>query len=243
MCTWPTGRVFKSAKRLLILLLGSLVAFFVIEAAESQKPDPKVQSAIAAHQRRGEECFKAGQFKESVAEFDRMIALRSAIGPHHWQRGISLYYAGDFAGGRKQFESHRAVNPNDVENAVWHFLCVARASGLAQARQNLIPIAGDGRIPMMKIHALFAGKAKPEDVLTETKLGNPSENELKQREFYAHLYLGLYYEALKDSTKVTNHIFKAETLAPVAGYMGDVARVHANLLRHPPTGNAQSATH
>ena len=37
-------------------------------------------------------------------------------------------YAGRYQDCREQFESHRTVNPDDVENAAWHFLCVARAS-------------------------------------------------------------------------------------------------------------------
>ena len=48
-----------------------------------------------------------------------------------WQRGIALYYAGRYQDCREQFESHRTVNPDDVENAAWHFLvcCARRVSG------------------------------------------------------------------------------------------------------------------
>ena len=60
--------------------------------------------------------------------------------PYLCQRGISQYCLGDFAGGRQQFEIHRKVNPNDVENAAWHYLCVAKTDGQDVARQSLIPI-------------------------------------------------------------------------------------------------------
>ena len=69
--------------------------------------------------------FLAGRVKESVAGFDRVAALVPDAAPQLWQRGIALYYAGRYQDCRTQFESHRTVNPDDVENAAWHFLCVA----------------------------------------------------------------------------------------------------------------------
>src|SRR5207244_2311080 len=97
------------------------------------------------YQNRGALYFRLGRFAESVADFDTYLELLPDQAPHHWQRGISLYYAGRYEDGRKQFELHQTVNAQDVENAVWHFLCVTRASGLPQARAALIPIHGDGR--------------------------------------------------------------------------------------------------
>ncbi len=190
--------------------------------------DPK---APEPWQQRGVTHFRMGKFQESIRDFDKAISFRPDSEPHHWQRGIAYYYAGEFAKGRKQFESHQTVNPNDVENAVWHFLCVARLEGVEKARAALIPIEGDRRVPMMKVQALFAGKAKPEDVLAEIKTGEPAAGELRIREFYSHLYLGLYYDALKDAAKTKEHIFKAEALAGKGEYMGDVAKVHAAELR------------
>ncbi len=182
-------------------------------------------------QQRGVEHFKLGRFAESVADFDQFIELRPAQAPHHWQRGISLYYAGRYEDGRKQFESHQTVNPNDVENAVWHYLCVARSSGVEKARTALIPIKDDRRVPMMQVHALFAGKAKPEDVLTAAQAGGPTAARLNDQVFYAHLYLGLYYEAASDERRAREHIFKAADDFKAEHYMGDVARVHAAWLR------------
>ena len=118
-----------------------------------------------AFQQRGTEYFRFGKISEAIADFDRYLALNPKQEPQHWQRGIAYYYAGRFAEGRRQFELHQTVNPNDVENAVWHFLCVARLDGVEKARKALIPIRGDARVPMMQVHALFAGKLKPEDVL------------------------------------------------------------------------------
>lgn len=190
------------------------------------KLDPKVP---AAWQHRGGEHFKLGHIKESIADFDKFLELVPQQEPHHWQRGIAYYYAGRFEDGRKQFESHQTVNANDVENAVWHFLCVARSVGVEKARTALIPIKGDGRVPMMEVHALFAGKAKPEDVLKAAGAGQPASPRLVQQLFFAHLYLGLYFEALGDEKQAREHIEKATGEFRTEDYMGDVARVHLQL--------------
>jgi lipoprotein NlpI len=184
-----------------------------------------------AYQYRGEEHFRLGNFKESVADFDKFIELAPTQSLHHWQRGISLYYAGRFEDGRKQFELHQTVNANDVENAAWHYLCAARVSGVEKAREALIPIEQDGRVPMMQVHALFAGKAKADDVFAAAKAGNPPPAELDNRLFYAHLYLGLYHEAAGNIKLAREHIFKAAADFKADHYMGDVARVHAQVLR------------
>lgn len=189
--------------------------------------------AAEGWQRRGTEHFKLGHFEQSIADFDKFLELVPREAPQHWQRGIACYYAGRFGDGRKQFELHQTVNPNDVENAVWHFLCVARESGVEKARAALIPIQGDGRVPMMEVHALFAGKAKPEDVLAAARAGNPPPAELHQRLFFAHLYLGLYYEAIGNEKLTREHIFKSAEDYKSEHYMGEVARIHAELLRRP----------
>jgi lipoprotein NlpI len=181
----------------------------------------------AAYQRRGEDYFRLGKFKESVADFDKVIELEPDRESYHWQRGISLYYAGEFERGAKQFEKHKTVNPDDVENAAWHFLCVARASGVEKARQVLIPVSGDARVPMAQVQLLFAGKATPEDVLAAAKAGNPGEGQLRRRLFYAHLYIGLYHEATGDAGAAKEHVLLAAEKYAGDDYMGDVARVHA----------------
>jgi lipoprotein NlpI len=179
---------------------------------------------------RAVEYFRLGRFAESVADFDRLNELLPAVAPQNWQRGISLYYAGRFGEGRKQFELHQTVNPDDVENAVWHFLCTAREQGVAAARKQLIPITGDTRVPMKEIHNLFAGKAKPEDVLAAAKANDTSPDGQKYQNFYAHLYLGLYFEATGDASQVREHILAAVQLGAPEDYMTDVARVHAQRL-------------
>ena len=187
--------------------------------------DPK---PAAVYQTRGEANFQLGRFKDSVHDFTKVLQIEPEKAPYHWQRGISCYYAKQYEEGRKQFELHKSVNPNDVENGVWHYLCVSKMSGVQKAKSALISIAGDSRIPMKEIYELFAGRAKPEDVLQAAKDGPPSP-QLNGQIFYADLYLGLWHEAQGNGKEARIHILKAAVEAP-DDYMGIVARVHANLL-------------
>src|SRR5215813_12735418 len=61
--------------------------------------------------------FQNGRITQAVAGFDRVAVLAPGYAPQLWQRGIALYYAGRYKDCRAQFESHRTVNPDDVENA------------------------------------------------------------------------------------------------------------------------------
>lgn len=187
-------------------------------------------TATGLYQRRGEARFKFGQINESIADFDKFIQLAPQQKPHHWQRGISCYYAGRYEDGRLQFELHQTVNSNDVENAVWHFLCVAKKSGLEKARASLIRIKEDRRVPMMQVYALYAGKGTVDAVLDAARAGHPAAAELNRRLFYAQLYLGLYYDAQGDTKTARGHIARAAENYEAGSYMGDVARVHLKLM-------------
>ena len=180
---------------------------------------------------RGVSHFHLGHLSECIADFNHYLELSPGQEPYHWQRGIVFYYAGRYADGQRQFQLYHTVRSNDVENAIWHFLCVTRASSLDSARTSLLPVSGDRRVPMMQIHALYAGKAQPEDVIAATKAGNAKGDELKQRMFYADLYLGLYQEATGNVTKAREHISRAVDEAPAHDFMSDVARLQAQRLR------------
>ncbi len=189
-----------------------------------------VPVAPVTFQRRGELNFKAGHFKESVADFDRVIELTPDQGPHHWQRGISLFYAKRFEDGRKQFEQHQTVNPNDVENAAWHFLCAAHETGVTNARAKMLKVGRDGRVPMKEIEELYRGTGSPERVLDAAQRAM-KENGDANALFYAHLYIGLYFDVLGEATKSREHISKASNEFGAEHYMGDVARAHLRQLR------------
>ncbi|HQW30031.1 MAG TPA: hypothetical protein PK529_12640 [Verrucomicrobiales bacterium] len=184
-------------------------------------------------QRRGESRFFEGKIADSIADFDAFIAIYPDQDPHHWQRGLCYYYAGEYEKGKAQFERHQTVNTQDVENAVWHFLCAVRAPGgnLEAAGKALIPIEEDSRIPMKAVHDLFGGRGNVEAVLEAAKPdsdGVISESE-RNHLCYAHLYLGLYFEALGEAEKSAEHIRLAAFEYPMDHYMGKTAQVHAKL--------------
>jgi len=169
--------------------------------------------------------FAAGRFTQSALTFDEAAKLIPEEAPYLWQRGIALYYAGRFTDCRRQFESHRTVNPDDVENAAWHFLCVAREQTPEKARAALLPVGPDPRPPMREVYQMFRGALTADDVLKAA--GNS-----RSAQFYAHLYIGLYSEALGRTDAARQHIKEAaaDRYAPVGGYMHMVATVHLKVL-------------
>ena len=177
--------------------------------------------APADYQRQGEEAFRQGKFAGSVAAFDKVIAAVPAQAPQHWQRGISLYYAGRFADCKAQFELHRTVNPEDFENAAWHMLCAARIDGFKEAQKKLIPIREDTRVPMRELHALWKGEGSAERVLSAAGASRGGN-------FYANLYLALFEETRGQRDAAKTYARRAAELAP-QDYMGDVARIHAKV--------------
>jgi lipoprotein NlpI len=198
-------------------MAAALMAF--VGAACAQSP---ADQAVG----RGMAQFQAGRIAESVAEFDTAARLAPREAPYLWQRGIALYYAGRYRDCRQQFESHRTVNPDDVENAAWHFLCAARAESPEQARGALLPVGPDSRVPMREVYQMFQGSLEPDQVLAAARNGIGSE-------FFAHLYVGLYFDALGKTADALTHIRAAadSRYASAGGYMHDVARVHLSHLQ------------
>jgi lipoprotein NlpI len=206
--------------------------FALIAAAAATSRADDTEKMAAELELRGSDHFRAGRFAESVADFDAEIKLDPRRAPWHWKRGISLYYLGRYADGAGQFEGYQTVDGNDVENAVWRFLCQARdpAVGFEKAQKRILPIRDDRRVPMMQVYGLYQGKLSPDDVLAAAKAGDPSEDMLHQRLFYAHLYLGLYHEVRGNLDGARRHIAEAER-RKIGHYMWDVAAVHARVLK------------
>ncbi len=177
--------------------------------------------------------FAAGRLEEAAAGFDEVAALVPRAAPQLWQRGIALYYVGRFRDCREQFESHRLVNPNDVENAAWHFLCVARADSPDAALAALLPVGPDSRAPMREIYSMFRGELTPEEVMAAGE--RAAERGRRSGLFFAHLYVGLYHEALGAAAAARTHLVAAadDRFAPAGGYMHMVARVHVEQLDRP----------
>jgi tetratricopeptide (TPR) repeat protein len=192
------------------LALGAVVA---VLAQGPQDPSVLLDAAVAD--------FERGRIDESVAKFNQLVAVAPRAMPQLWQRGIALYYAGRYDDCRKQFEAHRTVNPDDVENAAWHFLCVARAESPARARAALLPVGPDARVPMREVLELFRGKMTTDQVVAAAGTSVSGQ-------FYGHLYVGLYHEATGDNARARPALETAanERFRSAGGYMHMVARVH-----------------
>jgi len=181
--------------------------------AQGQSPQALLDRAVAE--------FSKGRISESVAAFDELARVAPREAPYLWQRGIALYYAGRYKDCRAQFESHRTVNADDVENAAWHFLCVARGDSPKAARAALLPVGPDSRVPMREIYEMFRGETTADAVLK-------AAGARPQGRFYAHLYVGLYSEAIGDQARAREQIALAAQpqFADAGGYMHMVAVVH-----------------
>ena len=213
---WVVARMLPATSQFVIVLFLGCVLH-----AEDKTADTYFRDGI--------QFFYDAKPKESVAAFDKVIELAPRSAPQLWQRGMSLYYTGEFKKGREQFELHQTVNPHDVENAAWHFICVARAENVESARKALIAIKGDARVPMKEVHELFSGKGNEEAVMKAAENGNAGSEELRNQLCYAHLYLGLYHEALGHTDRAKEHMLKAAIDYKMDHHMGKAAQVHVKL--------------
>lgn len=88
---------------------------------------------------RAEEDFAGGRLREAVVGLDRLAALDPESAPWLWQRGVALYYLGEFSGCAQQFAAYQRVNAGDLESAVWHVACVARAEFVRRGSGGHVP--------------------------------------------------------------------------------------------------------
>jgi tetratricopeptide (TPR) repeat protein len=176
-----------------------------------------------AYIRRGMVKFQLAKIDESIEDFDKAEQLDARIKPYLWQRGLSYYYAERFAEGAQQFEIDLTVNFQDVEETVWRYLCIARISGVEEARNSLLTVKNDPRPVMRQVYDLYAGNCTPDDVL------NVGISEGINGNFYSHLYLGLYYEAENNLNLAQEYIVKAADNYKIDDYMWYLAQVHKTL--------------
>ncbi len=128
----------------------SETAVLSADAMVRQHPDDARCTRLAA-----DIYLRTGKVDWAARQFDRYLQSEPAEMPGLWQRGIALYFVGDYKRAAKQFEEHRKVNPHDVENAAWHFLCVAKSDSIEAARQLVLPAPNDPRIPMEEVHQML----------------------------------------------------------------------------------------
>ncbi len=197
-------------------------------ASKAIAQDPSLAEAFYL---RGRERFCVAEFATAADDFDCYAELRPDQRPRLWERGIACYYAGRFRAGADQFSAYQDFDDSDVENAVWHVLCLSRIVGTEAARRQMLNVRQDPRIPMMTIYKMFKGQSTPPDVLQAVEQAELERDQRLAANFYANLYIGLFYEMSGDEDRAREHITKAAEKHRISHYMGDVARVHADRWR------------
>lgn len=178
----------------------------------------------------GDLYLRGGEIQKSIAQFKRYIAAIPEHEAELWQYGIALALAGQYDAGRKLFELHRTVNPHDVENALWHFYCVAKASTAEQARAAVLPAPGDRRVPMEQLLWLYRGVSQAAAVRAEVDKLPPESNQHASARFYADLYLAMHADAVGNRAQALELAARAAAAKEV-NYMTDVGRVYLSVLR------------
>jgi len=173
----------------------------------------------------GDLYLRAGEVKRSIVQFQRYIERVPEHEPDLWQYGIALALDGQFEAGRKLFELHRTVNPNDVENALWHYYCVAKASSAQAARAGLLPAPGDRRPPMEELLKLYRGEADEAVVRAAIESFSKGSRDYTSALFYGELYLAMFADAQGDRKRAIELAAQAAAAKDI-NYMTDVGRLY-----------------
>lgn len=64
-------------------------------------------------------CGDQGDVEGSLTDFNQVYETAPNMRPYLWQRGLSLYYMGQYSEGSRQFREDVAANPNDSEEVGW----------------------------------------------------------------------------------------------------------------------------
>lgn len=236
------------------IIVGLLVVASVVsadEATDLRTRATTLTTAIAKsptevelYSQRGDVRFFLGDFKEAVADYEKMVQLDPALDAQHWRRAIAHFYAGDHAQAAKQCEKYHAFDNVDRENGIWRYLCQRKAGGREEARKELIKYTKDDREPFGDLYRMFEGKLTGDEILTKIRAAKLSDDERNKRLFYADLYVGLNdaIEGRTDSAITHLEAASKNRWGAEAGYgphyMWQVGKRHLELLRAEKTKQA-----
>lgn len=171
---------------------------------------------------RGMTFFKLGKIVESIQDFNKAEELNPQITPYLWQRGLSYYYAEKYLEGARQFEIDLSVNSQDLEETIWHYLCINHLDNIPETDKKLLPVKQDSRLIMRQIYRFYTGNCSLDNLMFV------GQNEGRKGLFYANLYLGLYYEIKREKELSLSYIKKAIQYK-LNDYMWYLACVHFDL--------------
>jgi lipoprotein NlpI len=185
---------------------------------------------------RGDAWFFLGDFKKSVADYEKMVDLDLKQGDSHWRRGIARFYAGQSKEAAQQFEAYHSFDDIDRENGIWRYFSQYRAYGPAKAKEGLLKYRKTDREPFPDVYRLFSGDTTPKKILAAIDKADISKDEREKRLFYAQLYIGLNHAVEGREAAAIAHLREstANGWGPNGGYgpryMWHVGRVHLDLL-------------
>lgn len=206
------------------------------ELSERIKAAPR---ETALYSRRGDAYFFLGEFKQAVADYDKMVELDPSIKTSHWRRGIACYYAKQYADAARQFEIYHSFDNVDRENGIWRFFSQFQAKGPEAAQKGLLKYEKDDREPFPDLYRLFEGKTTPEAILKAINAAEISDQEREKRLFYANLYIGLNESLHGRKAKARTYLQQAvdNQWGPRAGfgpnYMWHTGRLELQLISTP----------
>ena len=186
--------------------------------------------AVPLYSKRGDAHLFLGHFAESVADFEKMIALDPAQDAPHWRLGIAYYFTGAFEKSAKQFVKYHDHDGGDRENGIWKFLGDAKLLGLEPARRAMLIYTRFDREPFPALYAMFAGERSSDAVFAEMKAKKLTDNATVM--FFANYYAGLNEDILGHREKAATLLSEAVALAwrnrggAEPSYMWQVARLH-----------------
>ena len=214
------------------MLAGFTAQIEKLNASIKASPD-----SVALYSKRGDAHLFLGHFAESVADFEKMIALDPAQDAPHWRLGIAYYFTGTFAKSAKQFVKYHDYDGGDRENGIWKFLGDVKLLGLEPARRAMLPYTRFDREPFPSLYAMFAGEKTSDDIFTEMKTKELTGNATVM--FFANYYAGLNEEVLGHREKALALLREAVGLGwkshagSESSYMWQVARLHYEKLATP----------
>jgi lipoprotein NlpI len=212
-----------------------------LTAALAVTPD-----SIRLLSQRGDALLFLGRFQESVADFEKMIALDPAQDAPHWRLGIAYYYAGDFAKSSAQFLKYQTYEAGDRENGIWKFMADVPVHGLEKARTMMVEYTRFDREPFPDLYRMFAGTLTGDEVLAALKAKGLARDGAPQ--FFAHYYVGVNEGLLGRREQALALLNKAvdstwgRTAEGGPAYMWRCARLHRDQLAAKAVPAAPAAT-
>ena len=178
---------------------------------------------------RGMRHFLDGEVEESVDDFDSALQLDASYKPRLWQRGLSLYYTESYAEAAEQFRCDVQYNPNDTEEALWTYLSEAQSVGPEDARKMFLEVGTDPRPLLRTVYDVYRSEEtkNPDEILEVARRTNSPHDE-----FYANLYVALWYESVgKESMAKEFMLAAVDTVYALKSgdYMCGLAEVHCKV--------------